>query len=108
MDEATQLGYLKDEYQILQGQYEQFDQRALTIKGWVAAAAVAGATLGLKDGNPAAKEVWIVVVVVLASIWCIETYWKMFQYGLHDRIRILEGYFRGMRAAPRPFQIYHP
>src|SRR5580704_10457002 len=83
---------LKAEYLQLQNTYEDFDKRSLTIKGWVAAAAVAGASLGLKDG-PLNQSTWVVVIVVLLSTWCLEAYWKMFQYGFRDRIRLLEGYF---------------
>jgi len=101
---------LKAEYSRLQDTYEDFDKRSLTIKGWISAAAVTGASLGLKDGKLPGNEVWIVVIVVLLSIWCVETYWKMFQYGFRDRIRILEAYFRNdkdSKGPPSLFQIYH-
>jgi hypothetical protein len=100
---------LKAEYNRLQDTYEDFDKRSLQIKGWVASAAVAGVSLGLKDGT-AGYQIWIIIGVVMASIWFLETYWKMFQYGFRDRIRLIEGYFRKLPDVPDPFppfQIYH-
>jgi hypothetical protein len=96
----------RDEYFKLQDQYEDFDRRSLQIKGWIGSAAVAGVALNLEKGGP---KVWIAVAVVAASIWLLEAFWKMFQYGFRDRIRVLEGYFRSEpNANPiAPFQIYH-
>jgi hypothetical protein len=34
-------GYLKDEYLLLQDQYEDFDRRTLTIKSWIGTGAFA-------------------------------------------------------------------
>src|SRR4051794_13163635 len=84
----------KDEYFKLQDQYEVFDQRSLQIKGWIASAAVAGVALGF---DKAGRKVWIVVAVIAACVWLLEAFWKMFQYGFRDRIRTLEGYFRGLK-----------
>src|SRR6478736_1071167 len=105
---------LKEEYFYLHKTYEDFDQRSLTIKGWIAAAAVTGASLGVnKENKQILPEVSLIVAVVLLSIWCLEAYWKMFQYGFRDRIRILEAHFRNdphiepSKENQAPFQIYH-
>ena len=101
---------LKAEYSRLQDTYEDFDKRSLGIKGWIAAAAITAAALGLNPDKPLKKEIWIVVAAVSLSIWVLETYWKMFQYGFRDRIRVLEAYFRDdpdMKARMAPFQIYN-
>jgi hypothetical protein len=96
----------KDEYFKLQDQYEDFDRRSLQIKGWIASAAVAAVALGF---GQAGRKVWIAVAVTAACIWLLEAFWKMFQYGFRDRIRTLEGYFRGDKDANpvAPFQIYN-
>ena len=101
---------LKAEYSRLQDTYEDFDKRSLGIKGWIAAAAITAAALGLNPDKPLKKEIWIVVAAVSLSIWVLETYWKMFQYGFRDRIRVLEAYFRDdpdVKARMAPFQIYN-
>jgi len=41
MNNDTKASFLKDEYLLLQRIYEDFDQRAMTIKGWSATIAVA-------------------------------------------------------------------
>ena len=41
-------GYLRDEYLFLQGQYEDYDKRSLTIKGWVSTGAIAALALAFK------------------------------------------------------------
>jgi hypothetical protein len=43
--------------------------------------------------------------------WLLEANWKLFQYALADRIRIIEAHFRDdaeiLVKDPAPFQIYH-
>ena len=113
MAESSKRDDLKEEYKILQGQYEDFDRRSLQIKGWIAAAAIAGVALGLDSTKNPHGEVWIVVAVIAGCIWYIEGEWKLFQYALADRIRIIEAYFRNdpeilvKDDALQPFQIYH-
>jgi hypothetical protein len=103
---------LKDEYQILQGQYEDYDRRSLTIKGWISFASVAAIALGFgSDKTGARGEIWLIVAIVALSIWYLEGRWKLFQYAFRDRIRTIEAIFRGdadlIDKNTRPFQIYH-
>nr|VFK13444.1 MAG: hypothetical protein BECKLFY1418C_GA0070996_100343 [Candidatus Kentron sp. LFY] len=44
--ETWQRDYLKEEYFKLQDQYEDYDRRALSIKGWIGAGATAGIAIG--------------------------------------------------------------
>jgi hypothetical protein len=37
--------------------------------------------------------------------WCIEGFWKTFQYAYYDRLGKLEDYFAGKSSAPAPLQI---
>jgi hypothetical protein len=41
MNQDTKLGFLKDEYLLLQKFYEDFDARIITIKGWSATVGLA-------------------------------------------------------------------
>ncbi|GEM_PF-1188857 len=103
--------FLKDEYLKLQDQYEDYDRRALIIKGWIGAGAVAGFALGTN----ADKHVTFFTLFAIASIalcfWYLEAKWKTFQYAISDRIRIIEAHFRQDQDVfikePKPLQIYH-
>jgi hypothetical protein len=106
---TEKVSYLKEEYFFLQNQYEDFDKRSLSIKGWIAGGALAA--LGFAPVGKAPGFACIAVASIALSIWILEANWKMFQYGLIDRIRILEAFFRGQPEIlfkdPPPFQIYH-
>jgi|SRR5215213_34 len=111
MNDDQRRQYLKEEYQILQGQYEDFDRRSLTIKGWVSAASIAGMALGFDSSKNPHGEAWLAIAVIAGCVWFLEGCWKMFQYAIGDRIRIIEAYFRDepdiLIKNPAPFQIYH-
>jgi hypothetical protein len=111
MSEEQRRGYLKDEYLFLQGQYEDYDRRSLTIKGWVTSGAVAALALAFNASYQKAFMIPAMVAVMICVIWYLEAYWKLFQYALADRIRITEAYFRNDQDIffknPQPFQIYH-
>ena len=109
-DEARR-SYLKDEYLFLQAQYEDFDRRSLTIKGWFSGGAVAAFALTFNTPSPYTYFVPLSVLSIACVFWYLETYWKLFQYGLSDRIRVIEAYFRNdqdiLVKSPDPFQIYN-
>jgi hypothetical protein len=113
MSEDPKQQFLRDEYQLLQHQYEDFDQRSLTIKGWIAAASIAAFAFGrgTDDTKHPPKEIWLIVSTIVACVWYLEGQWKMFQYAFRDRIRILEANFRNdpdvLIKGPPPFQIYN-
>ena len=110
--EGSELrGYLKDEYLLLQNQYEDFDRRSLTIKGWVGSGSAAA--LGLAFNSSYSEFSFVVpifVAIIAAVFWFLETYWKIFQYALSGRIQVIEAYFREdpdvLIRDPPPFQIY--
>lgn len=102
---ATRLPeQLQAEYLFLQGVYEDFDKRALTIKSWSTVLILGGIGAGLERANP-----WLVALATAAAliIWFLEAKWKVFQYCYAKRIVEIEGYFRNPEAAEiTPFQIY--
>lgn len=103
--------FLKDEYLKLQDQYEDYDRRALQIKGWISAASVAGFALGIDAGKNVEPRTLIVIALIALCFWYLEAVWKTFQYAISDRIRIIEAHFRNDKDIlfqdPVPFQIYH-
>lgn len=96
---------LRAEYALLQGHYEAFDARALTIKSWAAPLLAGGLGLGLKESS-----IELVTATALASIclWWLEGIWKNFQYCYIARIKLLERYFRGETGEQeiKPFQVF--
>lgn len=95
---------LKAEYVLIQGQYEAFDQRALSLKGLATPLMGAGLAIGFKDASIAILSV---TVLVALSLWVLEAIWKTFQYCFVYRISELEAWFRGEGEDQiPPFQIY--
>jgi hypothetical protein len=94
IDPKERMSLLKDEYFFLQNQYEDYDRRSLMIKGWVSAGATAA--LALSFGSSQAYSICIPIIIAAVSgiFWYLEAYWKLFQYALSDRIRIIEAEFR--------------
>lgn len=111
LDEKEQRGFLKDEYLLLQNQYEDYDRRSLTIKGWVGSGAATALALAFNSSYKSALLIPIFVIVIAAVFWYLEAYWKVFQYALADRIRVIEAYFRNdtdiLIRNPAPFQAYN-
>ncbi|WP_153529324.1 hypothetical protein [Sinorhizobium meliloti] len=96
--------HLRAEYALLQGHYEAFDARALTIKSWAVPLLSAGLGVGIRDSS-----LGLLFATALASmcLWWLEALWKNFQYCYIERIDLLESYFRGdtLEAEIKPFQI---
>lgn len=110
MEKELKDAFLKDEYLKLQDQYEDFDRRALQIKGWVAAGSIAAIALGFEK-DKGGIAIWITVALFSLCFWYLEARWKMFQNGLQNRIRVIEAHFRGSNSClikdPVPLQIFH-
>ena len=109
--ETWKRDYLKEEYLKLQDQYEDYDRRALQIKGWIGAGALAGIAIGFDQQKSGSGLIWILIAVLSGCFWYLEAKWKVFQYAIADRIRIIEAYFRGendlLINKLEPLQIYH-
>lgn len=95
---------LKAEYLLLQGFYEDYDKRALSLKALSVPLLGAGLAVGLKEGG--ATVLWITVAVA-AALWLLEATWKSFQYRHRRRIYQIERCYRSgrLKSAAPPFQI---
>ncbi len=95
---------LKAEYQLLQNQYEAFDQRALSLKALATPLLGAGIAVGWKEVS---LPLIAMTMVAAGAIWLLEVNWKIFQYCNVPRIKQLEAWFREEAPADiPPFQIF--
>ena len=95
---------LKAEYLQIQGQYEAFDQRALSMKALATPLLGAGLAFGVKEHS---DIVVYATTAVALSLWVLEAIWKGFQHCFASRIEVLEDWFRGTGPDDEaPFQIY--
>jgi hypothetical protein len=106
LTEAERRSLLRDEYNLLQNQYDAFDGRALVIKGWIGSGAITALAISFTANGRLLYIVPIFVIIVALVFWYLETKWKMFQYALRARIVDVEGYFRGEKPDLNPLQIY--
>lgn len=103
LDPTTRLAFLKEEYLLLQRFYEDYDARALTVKGWSASIAI----VALGAGFHSSKYLWLFASAASLILWAVEAFWKSFQYLYSPRIVALEQAFRlGTSTRMAPFQIY--
>lgn len=103
LDPSVKIGFLKDEYLFLQKTYEDYDGRAIIIKGW--SATIGFAAIG--GGFYQSKYLWLFGALLALMFWGIEALWKSFQYMYETRIMLLERAFRmNSFAYLAPFQIY--
>jgi len=108
--DAEYKSFLRDEYLLLQNQYEDYDRRSITIKGWVSSGMVAGLAFSLTK-DAASPFIPFIIALFALVFWWLEASWKIFQYAIVGRIRILEANFRNdpdiLYKNPPPFQVYH-
>jgi hypothetical protein len=99
----VKLGFLKDEYLLLQKSYEDFDTKIMTIKGWSATVGIAA----IGGGFYYSRFLWLFAAGVCLIFWVLEALWKSFQYNYAPRIILLEEAFRtGDVDDIAPFQVY--
>jgi hypothetical protein len=96
MKEEQLQSFLKDEYFFLQGAYEEFDGRALTIKSW--AITICGGAYALAFERKA-PILWVFGAIAALLFWLLEAMWKSFQYTHAARIQEIEKHFRGEHSA---------
>jgi uncharacterized membrane protein len=94
---------LETEYLHLQKVVEDFDGRALLIKGWSVTFSLAQIAVAFTSESP---SLFLVAALTATLFWALETSWKGFQYAYHGRIRDIEAYFSAESPPPIPaFQI---
>jgi hypothetical protein len=83
----------------------------LQIKGWVSAGSLAGFALGMGAHASIDNRTLLIISSFALCFWYLETIWKLFQYSITDRIRIIEAHFRHEEEIlfkdPEPLQIYN-
>ncbi|PSJ39464.1 hypothetical protein [Allosphingosinicella deserti] len=95
---------LRAEYLLIQAQYEAYDQRALTLKGFATPLLGAGLAVGVGGED---SLVLLGTAFVAAALWLLEAMWKSFQYCFAARIEAIEAWYlgEGDEHFP-PFQIF--
>jgi hypothetical protein len=117
ISDKERLAFLKDEYLLLQGQYEDFDRRSITIKGWVTGGSILGFGTAFAQGQQLVSiSILAIIALLSAVVWYLEATWKQFQYAFQQRIITIEAFFRGdddffrvhpnLANPPEPFQIF--
>ena len=95
---------LRAEYLLLQGQYEDFDKRAISLKGLATPLLGAGIAVGL---NEKSWPILAAAILIALSLWLLEAIWKNFQYCNSDRIHEIEAWYRGEGSDElAPFQVF--
>ncbi|HYK53440.1 MAG TPA: hypothetical protein VEV38_07915, partial [Candidatus Eremiobacteraceae bacterium] len=103
MTDSERVTLLKEEYLLLQQFYEDYDGKAITIKGWSATIGLAAIGAGFYETH----YLWLFGAGVSFVFWMIESYWKSFQYMYNERIAAIEQAFRDEQfGAIAPLQIY--
>ena len=83
----------QDEYRLIQNLYEDYDRRALTIKGWIGSGSAAALALSFTATSRFAFVIPIFVMGIAGVFWFLETKWKMFQYAHRERLQLIEFIF---------------
>lgn len=94
---------LRDEYVMIQGQYEAFDQRALSLKALATPLLGTGLAFGIDKGS---VPIVLATALVALCLWVLEAIWKGFQYAYIERIERLESWFREEKDDLKPFQVF--
>src|SRR5579871_824456 len=83
---------LKEEYFHLNEVVEDFDQRALLIKGWSVTVSMVGIAAAFSE--KASYHVLLLAAVASLLFWFVEGLWKGFQQAFYPRLREIEAHFR--------------
>ena len=106
MDENKKNDLIAQEYTLLHKVVEEFDVRAIQIKGWSVTLGGVGLGAAYTQGQPV---VLLVVAFSALVFWIVEALWKVNQQAYYPRIREIEAYFKtaGTSDAPHitPFKI---
>jgi len=100
--DRLKLQFLKDEYLHLQKVVEDFDARAITIKGWSVTFSLAAIVAAFTYHVPAAL---LLASFTSVLFWVTEAFWKMFQETYFERAEEIEAFFAGKNEHIVPLQI---
>ena len=102
----TTIDLLADEYMRLHAIFEDFDDRALLIKGWSITVVLAGLIKAMELKN---RPIAWLSASVACLFWLVEAMWKSFQQSFVPRILEIERAFVSddpVGSVGSPLQIY--
>lgn len=103
MNQDQKIDLLKDEYTMLQGFYEDIDERCITIKGWSISAGLAAIGAGFVYSD----LLFLAAVFTSYLFWYLEGYWRGLSFFFSRRILEIEAAVReGDWGAVVPLQVY--
>ena len=104
MNLESRISLIKDEYLMLQGFYEDIDNRCITIKGWSITAGLAA----IGAGFVYSELLFLAAVFTSFLFWYLEGYWRGLSFFFSRRILELEtGIREGEWEGLTPLQVYH-
>lgn len=103
MNLESRIGLIQAEYTMLQGFYEDIDERCITIKGWSITAGLAA----IGAGFVYSEVLFLAAVFTAYLFWYLEGYWRGLSFFFSKRILEIEA---GIRAGEWetfvPLQVY--
>ena len=87
MDAKQRTDLLKDEYVMLQGFYQDIDEKGLNIKNWSITVALAAIGAGFFYH----RNIFLLSFVTAVMFWVLEAYWRGLSYFFVVRIRDIDG-----------------
>jgi hypothetical protein len=104
IDPETRIGLIKDEYTMLQGFYEDIDDRCITIKSWSISAGLAAIGAGFVYSD----LLFLAAVFTSFLFWYLEGYWRGLSFFFSRRILEIEEAVRERDWEDlTPLQVYH-
>ena len=103
MEDGQRLDLIKDEYIMLQGFYEDIDERCITIKGWSITVGLAA----LGAGFVYSENLFLGAFISGLLFWYLEGYWRGLSFFFARRILDIEEQMRdGTWKGMAPLQVY--
>ncbi len=104
MNSESRISLIKDEYIMLQGFYEDIDERCITIKGWSITAGLAA----IGAGFVYSELLFLAAVFTSFLFWYLEGYWRGLSFFFSRRILEIEAGIReGDLDGLTPLHVYN-
>lgn len=101
---TLRLEFIKDEYIMLQGFYEDIDERCITIKGWSITVGLAALGAGFAYNN----TLFLGAALSGLLFWYLEGYYRGLSYYFSERIQEIEAHIRKKAWDELvPLQVYY-